>query len=141
MTSIDGTTEPPAATPAGAARQAGEQAVPSEPASPPQPTAAPGGRWRQWPGRAASGLSRHWLVSALLVAGLVLRVLAQITYRPALLYVDTLKYLYGVYPGSDPLGYRWLLKIILLAGDLGVMAAIQHLLGLALAVVLYVVLL
>jgi hypothetical protein len=46
-----------------------------------------------------------------------------------------------VYPGSDPLGYRWLLKVILAVGNLGTVAAIQHLLGLAMAVVLYVVLL
>ena len=86
-------------------------------------------------------LSRHWPVAVLLVAGLVLRVLAQIAYRPAIVYTDTLKYLYGVYPGSDPLGYRLVLKVLLVAGDLGLVAAIQHLLGLAIAVVLYVVLL
>ena len=77
----------------------------------------------------------------LLVAGLVLRVLAQIGYRPALLYVDSLKYLYGASPGSDPLGYRLVLKVILVVGNLGTVAAIQHLLGLAMAVALYVVLL
>jgi hypothetical protein len=71
----------------------------------------------------------------------VLRVLAQIAYRPALIYVDTLKYLYNASPGSDPLGYRVLLRIILAAGDLGTVTAIQHLVGLAMAVVLYVVLL
>ena len=86
-------------------------------------------------------MRHHWLVSILLVAGLVLRVLAQIGYRPALLYVDSLKYLYGASPGSDPLGYRVVLKVILLFGDLGTVAAIQHLLGLAMAVALYLVLL
>jgi hypothetical protein len=134
----------PATTPADAASPAapaGEGMIPPEPVSSPQAGTAPASRWRQWPRRVAPMVRRHWLVSALLVAGLVLRVLAQISYRPALVYVDTLKYLYGVYPGSDPLGYRWLLKVVLLAGDLGVMAAIQHLLGLAMAVVLYVVLL
>jgi len=33
-------------------------------------------------------------------------VLAQIAYRPPVIYVDTLKYLYGRYPGSEPLTYR-----------------------------------
>jgi hypothetical protein len=42
---------------------------------------------------------RHWLFVALIAAGLVLRVLAQIAYRPALLYIDTIKYLYNAYPG------------------------------------------
>lgn len=86
-------------------------------------------------------LRSHWLVSGLLAAGLALRVLAQVAYHPALIYVDTLKNLYGVYPGADPLGYRVLLKLILLVGDLGTVAAIQHVLGLAMGVTLYAVLL
>ncbi|HEV2452508.1 MAG TPA: hypothetical protein VGS62_11355, partial [Streptosporangiaceae bacterium] len=151
MTSVDGTTGPQPAIPAGATSQ--PAAPPGEETAPAEPAAAPGGRWLRWrklasasgdwghgSRRAASVIGRHWLVSALLVTGLVLRVLAQIAYRPALLYVDTLKYLYGAYPGSDPLGYRYLLKVILVAGDLGLVAAIQHLLGLAMAVVLYIVL-
>ena len=86
-------------------------------------------------------MRRHWLVSALLAAGLVLRVLAVVAYHPALIYVDTLKYLYGASPGSEPLGYTVLLRLMLLAGDLGTVAVIQHLLGLAMAVTLYAVLL
>jgi hypothetical protein len=108
---------------------------------PTRPGPASGGRWRAWRAQAVTAARHHWLVSALLVAGLVLRVLAQIGYRPALLYVDSLKYLYGASPGSDPLGYRLVLKVILVVGDLGTVAAIQHLLGLAMAVALYVVLL
>src|SRR5580700_1089216 len=41
----------------------------------------------------AALLRRHWLLAILLAAGLTLRVLAQIAYRPALLYIDSLKYL------------------------------------------------
>jgi hypothetical protein len=93
------------------------------------------------PARSLLGLLRqHWLISALLLAGLVLRVLTQIAYNPPIIYVDTLKYLYRLYPGSEPLGYRYLLKIILVAGDLNTVAALQHLLGLAMAVALYLVL-
>jgi len=84
---------------------------------------------------------RHWLVSAILAGGLAFRVLGNVAYRPALIYVDTLKYLYGVYPGSDPLGYRAVLEFILPFGGLGMVAVIQSLLGLAVAVVLYAVLL
>jgi hypothetical protein len=97
-----------------------------------------------WPRRAAQALAvvrQHWLFSALLAAGLVLRVLAQIAYQPALIYVDTLKYLYGASPGSEPLGYAAILRVILLAGPLGAVTAMQHLLGLAMAVTLYAVLL
>ena len=103
------------------------------PESPPPP--------QPWPSRAARLLRRHWLVSVLLAAGLVLRVLAKVAYSPALIYVDTLKYLYGVYPGSDPLGYRALLKVVLPFGGLPIVAVLQSLIGLAVAVVLYVVLL
>jgi hypothetical protein len=93
-----------------------------------------------WPDRAIAAVRRHWLVSALLAAGLVLRLLSQIAYQPAIIYVDSLKYLVGASPGADPLGYRWVLKAILPAGGLGTVALAQHLLGLAMAVALYVVL-
>ncbi len=83
----------------------------------------------------------HWLVSGLLVAGLVLRVLAVLAYRPALLYIDSLKYLYGAWPGNDPLGYNVILKGLLAAGNLEFVVVVQHLLGLAMAVTLYLVLL
>jgi hypothetical protein len=86
-------------------------------------------------------LRRHWLIAVLLAAGLALRILAQLAYHPALIYVDTLKYLYGAYPGSEPLGYTATLRLLLLAGGLGVVTIVQHLLGLAVAVVLYIILL
>jgi hypothetical protein len=85
-------------------------------------------------------LRRHWLILVLLAAGLALRAATQLAYHPALLYIDTLKYLYGSWPGADPLGYRLILQNILQAGDLGTVAALQHVLGLAMAVVLYAVL-
>ncbi|HSR86796.1 MAG TPA: hypothetical protein VLM11_21675 [Streptosporangiaceae bacterium] len=85
-------------------------------------------------------LRRHWLLAAFLGAGLVLRVLAQFAYRPALFYIDTVKYLYSS-DGNDPEGYKLPLRAILLAGNFNTVAAIQHLLGLAMAVVLYVLLL
>ena len=84
---------------------------------------------------------RHWLMTALLLAGLALRVVAQVAYRPALLYIDSLKYLYNAWPGTDPLGYKGILKAILVVGDLQVVTAVQHLVGLAMGVAIYVVLL
>ena len=120
---------------------------PVRPGTAPPGTAQPGtagaaGRTgRPWLLRAAVAVRRHWLLSALLAAGLVLRVLAIVAYHPALLYVNTLKYLYGASPGSEPLGYTVLLRLMLLAGDLGTVAVIQHLLGLAMAVTLYAMLL
>jgi hypothetical protein len=92
------------------------------------------------PVRAAGLARRHWLLAILLLAGLALRVAAQVAYRPALLYIDTIKYLSGAWPGSDPLGYRVILKAVLPAGGLATVAALQHLLGLAMAAGIYAVL-
>ncbi len=77
----------------------------------------------------------------LLTAGLVLRVISQIAYRPALLYIDSLKYLYNAWPGTDPLGYKGVLQAILLVGNLQVVTAVQHLVGLAMGVAVYALLL
>jgi hypothetical protein len=76
----------------------------------------------------------------LLLAGLVLRILATIAYQPALLYIDSLKYLYGAWPGNDPLGYNVILKVLLAGGNLATVAVIQHLLGLGMALALYAML-
>jgi hypothetical protein len=99
---------------------------------------APQARGR--PGAAAAMLRRHWLITALLLAGLVLRGLSMAAYQPALLYIDSLKYLFGAWPGNDPLGYNLVLKVLLIGGNLDTVTTLQHLLGLAMAVVLYMLL-
>src|SRR5215470_9279712 len=83
---------------------------------------------------------QHWLFTVLLTAGLVLRVLTQIAYRPALLYIDSTKYLLNAYPGDDPPGYQLALKPVLALGSLDLVAVIQHLLGLGMAVAIYLLL-
>ena len=85
-------------------------------------------------------IRRHWLAIVLLAAGLVLRVLTELAYRPALFFTDTVRYLYNA-EGMDPVGYKGPLRVILLAGNFNAVAAIQHLLGLAMAVVIYLLLL
>ena len=85
-------------------------------------------------------LGRHRLLALLLAAGLVLRVLALIAYRPALLYIDSLKYVYTAWPGTDPVGYKVPLRLMLLVGNPETVAAVQHLVGLAMAVAIYVLL-
>jgi hypothetical protein len=87
----------------------------------------------------ATGLRRHWLAAILLGAGLLLRAAAQLGYRPALFYIDTIRYLFDS-QGNDPVGYRLPLKIILAAANFDAVAAAQHLLGLAMAVAIYLVL-
>jgi hypothetical protein len=84
-------------------------------------------------------LRQHWLASVLLAVGLALRVLAQLSYRPAIFYIDTVRYLYNS-GGNDPVGYRLPLKLILVITNFDVVVAVQHLLGLAMALAIYVVL-
>mgnify|MGYP001259600255 CR=1 FL=1 len=131
-----------ASGPAGAAPAPPDDGGSGEPAG-----ARPGPNGRLWRRTAARGgslalpaLRRHWLIALLVLAGLVLRVLSLIAYRPALLYIDTLKYLYNAWPGTDPLGYKGVLQVILAAGNLETVAAVQHLVGLAMGVAIYAVL-
>src|SRR5215469_3847714 len=110
-----------------------------------QPVPASRG-WLVWatalPQRRAPALARqHWLLTLLLTAGLALRVAAQVAYRPALFYIDSMKYLFGAYPGNDPPGYQILIKPVLDIADPSLVAALQHVVGLAMAVLLYAVLL
>ncbi len=87
------------------------------------------------------GLVRqHWLFALGLTGGLVLRVLAELAYQPALIYIDTEKYLYNGYPGADPVGYKAPLALLLAVGNLQLVAAVQHLLGLAIAATIYLLL-
>jgi hypothetical protein len=84
-------------------------------------------------------LRQHWLLALLLAAGVVLRVMATVGYRPVLLFTDSLRYLYRS-GGNDPVGYRVLLRAVLLVGNLDMVAVVQHLLGLGMAVALYILL-
>jgi hypothetical protein len=117
----------------------------TQPAQPEQPTgatqeaepAAASPAREQLPDRIAALLRRHWLITVLAVAGLLLRFASELAYRPALIYVDSLKYLYGASPGADPLGY----KAVLALGNLEAIVLLQHLLGIAVAVLIYAVVL
>jgi len=91
--------------------------------------------------RTLLGVRRNWLFAIALAAGFALRLLAQLAYQPALLYIDSMRYLYNAYPGADPVGYKAPLKAILAVGNLTTVTAIQHLLGLAMAVTIYLMLL
>jgi hypothetical protein len=108
-----------------------------------QMTFIPGGKPNRvvWSAdRVAAMLRHHWLVAVLLVVGAVLRVVVMIGYRPALLYTDSLKYLFNAWPGTDPVGYKLPLWLILRFGNLETVAAVQHALGLGMALVVYIML-
>ena len=82
---------------------------------------------------------RHWPFAILLAGGVALRAAATIAYRPALIYIDTPRYLGGDQGGLDPLGYTYLLlrPVLGVGGGLTGVAVAQHALGLAMAAALY----
>ncbi len=98
-------------------------------------TPRPAGEEARLAGRLAA-LRRNWLAAMLIAAGVVLRVLVQLAYRPALFYQDTTRYLYHA-DGNDPVGYRVPLRAILLVGNLDMVPLFQHMLGIGMAVALY----
>jgi hypothetical protein len=85
---------------------------------------------------------RHWPFWVLAGAGLALRICATIAYRPALVYIDSVRYLGGDERGLDPLGYSFLLLRPLLAVHAGLtgVAITQHALGLAMGAFTYALL-
>jgi hypothetical protein len=106
------------------------------------------GRWfgaeqRQ---RLRVGARRHWIFLAVLGVALGLRVVTQIAYRPALLYIDSYRYLGNLHDldpaqNSQPIGYiALLLRPVLSVGNLAVVAGVQHILGLGMGVVIYALL-
>jgi len=150
MTPAGGAAEPVQATRLGGARNRRVRirlpqsirspGVPQQPQPAPE-TARPAAEEpasEPWQDRLRAVVRRHWLICLLAAAGLLLRAAAELAYRPALIYVDTLKYLYGASPGSDPLGYK---AVLLTVGNLSAIALLQHLLGIAVAIVIYAVVL
>jgi hypothetical protein len=99
-------------------------------------------------GAVTGTVRRHWRLGLLLGAGLVLRAAAQVGYEPALLFVDSKKYIFGTdftrtdLGSFDPLGYTLLvLHPVLEVADLAFVALVQHVLGMAMAVALYALML
>jgi hypothetical protein len=91
-------------------------------------------------------LRRNWLFAVVLGLGFALRLITWLAYQPALLYIDSFRYLANLGPMAmdrlDPIGYTLVLWPLLLAGKqfgagMAFTTAIQHLLGLAIAVVIY----
>jgi len=103
-------------------------------------------------GRIRSGvrcaLRRHGALALLLAAGIALRILTQVAYQPALLFIDSKKYIFGTdltasaWGSYDPIGYTLLvLRPVLMFANLGFVAVLQHAAGLAMAVALYALML
>ena len=86
-------------------------------------------------------LRTHWLLAVFLVAGIVLRVLATIAYRPAIVYTDSVQYLNNMGKLSpdqlNPIGYDFVLRPMVWIGGLTFVVIVQHLVGLLLGVAIY----
>ncbi|MBF8184256.1 hypothetical protein ITP53_00530 [Nonomuraea sp. K274] len=99
--------------------------------------AGPGEAWRM--------CRRHWALLVLLTAGATLRIATHAAYQPALIYIDSIRYLEltrTLEPGGlNPLGYPvLLLSWILPFRDLALVALVQHVLGLAMGAGIYALL-
>ncbi|WP_327638798.1 glycosyltransferase [Kribbella sp. NBC_00482] len=86
-------------------------------------------------------MRKHWLLAVFLVAGLVLRVLATVAYRPAIIYTDSVQYLTNMGKLSpdqlNPIGYDFVLGPLVAIGGLTLVVIVQHLTGLLLGVAIY----
>jgi hypothetical protein len=100
----------------------------------------------EWAGHTRRALRRHWLFAVIIVCATALRVVVQLAYQQALIFPDSeryLQYAHNFIIGQwipDWLrtsGYSVLLIPAVLAHNLASVAAVQHLLGLATAVLIY----
>ncbi|MBO0807711.1 MAG: phospholipid carrier-dependent glycosyltransferase [Actinobacteria bacterium] len=101
--------------------------------------------WRTWPAGLLGLIGRHRLISLALLAGVLPRLLSMIAYQPAVLFrLDTFDYLYGavhVAPNPiNPSGYSLFLWLLKPFHSLVLITALQHVMGLAIAVMVYALL-
>ncbi|MGI8868235.1 MAG: hypothetical protein ACR2F6_05130 [Mycobacteriales bacterium] len=91
-------------------------------------------------------LVRHWLVFIVLAVAIALRVVLTVAYRPAIIFPDSVGYLYGAQRAitgeQRQGGYSLLIEPFLHLGpSLTVLTIVQHVLGVAVVVVMYAALL
>src|SRR6185312_15793662 len=109
--------------------------VPSDPAAPS----------RGWPGRLAGLIRRNLIFAVALSAAVVPRALAMLGYRPAVLIrLDSYFYLLDAtrsQPDPDNVGgYAFFLRLLRPLHSLTAIAGVQHLIGLGIAVLIYLIL-
>jgi hypothetical protein len=94
-------------------------------------------------------LCRHWLFAALLILAAALRAVVSVAYHPALIFPDSVRYIQYAHSfatghwsvdGLRQSGYSVLIVPVMLLHELGVIPLVQHLVGLATAVLVYAVL-
>ena len=91
-------------------------------------------------------LRRHWLITTFVAVAALLRIVVLIAYWPALeLFTDSGDYLslaHTVTPGTwHPAGYALFLLPLSLIGQLSVVVVLQHLIGIAMGLLIYVLML
>jgi hypothetical protein len=132
---VDGRTP---ATP-GAAQPAPPQ--PGEPEPGRQAASRPGPRG--WPGRAGRLIQRHRLFAAVLAGAVALRAVVMLGYPPVMWFNDSYSYvwdaIHGATAANHPSGYSLLLLLLLPFHSFALVAAVQHLMGLALGIGIYAV--
>ncbi|MBW8481648.1 hypothetical protein [Actinomadura parmotrematis] len=88
--------------------------------------------------------ARHWPFLALLTAGLLLRVAAMLGYRSAMWFNDGFQYVQSAIDAEPhivrPNGYAFLLQALEPFHSLALVVALQHLMGLGTAVLIYALL-
>ncbi len=101
----------------------------------------PAARRRRLP---LASVRAHWVFALLLGAGAALRIATSLAYHPALLRADSVGYLrnsQGLAPSDfHPIGYPALLRLLPVEASLAFVTALQHVLVLAAAAVLYALL-
>jgi hypothetical protein len=101
--------------------------------------AAPG-----WADRARRLLARHWLFAAVLALATALRVTVMLGYPPVMWFNDSYRYVSDAVhlatSPSRPSGYPFFLRLLMPFHSFTLVAALQHLMGLAMGTGIYVLL-
>src|SRR5262249_15983479 len=101
-----------------------------------------GGRWRGAANWFIALVRRHWIFSIALVAGAVLRLIVMLAFTPAVLFrLDTFDSVWGALHVSpnvvNPSGYSLFLWFFRPFHSFVLIVAVQHLMGLVLAGLVY----
>ena len=107
----------------------------------------PIGKRTRWSVR--SVVSAHWPFALVLGAGALLRAAVAFAYAPALFYSDSWSYVglaFSRFPVNigplEPSGYPFLIRVLTLPGRrIGIVTSVQHVAGLAIAALVYAMLL
>jgi hypothetical protein len=97
-----------------------------------------------WADRAGSLVARHWLFAAVLAGAAALRIVVMLGYPPVMWFNDSYRYVgdavHLATSPSRPSGYPFFLRLLLPFHSFTLVAALQHLMGLAMGAGIYALL-